>query len=304
MLPQNILLEKLKEITNNNEIIKIAVDINNLKIQGAKGVALESIRALEIYYSEKGLDEGFFKLLDLLQNLRPTQVITYNVLNIIKNTIDKKGDKIFEALRSKLSLAQEKINENLLKNILELGKNRITIMTHCHSSEEVKALIFAKQCGIDITAYVTETRPKYQGIKTAKELSKAGIKVKYIVDSAAGFYMKKADISLFGCDAIRREGVVNKIGTYMISLTSKEYDKEVWFVGDILKVDLRKEVIIEMRDPAEIIDPELLPGVEILNPAFDITPWKLIDRVITDVGTYKEYEHLKDEFDKVVSNII
>ncbi|HIP66543.1 MAG TPA: hypothetical protein EYH09_00230 [Candidatus Nanopusillus sp.] len=304
MLPTVILLEKIKDITDNNEIIKIAVDINNLKIQGAKEVALESIHALEIYYSEKGFDEGFFKLLNLLQNLRPTQVITYNVLNIIKKSIGKKGSSIFTILKSRLISAQEKINKNLLTNIIELGKNRLTIMTHCHSSEEIRALIFAKQYGIDISAYVTETRPKYQGIKTAKELAKAGVKVRYIVDSAAGFYMKKVDISLFGCDSIKREGIINKIGTYMISLVSKEHNKEVWFVGDILKVDLRKEVIIEMRDPTEIIDPELLPGVRILNPAFDITPWKLVDKVITDVGTYRKFVHLKNEFNRVINSII
>ncbi len=296
MIPENILKKKVLEITKNKTILDLILKINNLEIQGARNVALTSIDILEIYYSENGLDENFFKLAKLLKEIRPTQVITYNVVSIIEKSIEKKGISIFKELRDILYSAQEKIDLNLLKELINFGKNRITILTHCHSSEEIRALIFAKDYGIDLVVYVTETRPKYQGIKTAKELSEAGVKVKYIVDSAAGFYMRNVDLALFGCDAIRREGIINKIGTYMISLAAKDNNKEVWFIGDHLKIDLRKELIIEMRDSKEIIDPKLLPNVEILNPAFDLTPWRLIDKAITDLGVFGSFEELLSKF--------
>ncbi len=296
MIPENTLKKKVLEITKNKAILDLILKINRLEIQGAKNVALAAIDILEIYYSERGVDDNFFRLANLLKNLRPTQVITYNIISIIEKEIKKKGIDIFKELRDIIYSSQEKIDLNLLKELINFGKNRITIITHCHSSEEIKALIFAKKYGIDLTVYVTETRPKHQGIKTAKELSEAGIKVKYIVDSAAGFYMRKVDLALFGCDAIRKEGIVNKIGTYMIALAAKDNNKEVWFVGDHLKLDLRKELIIEMRDPKEIIDPKLLPNVEVLNPAFDLTPWKLIDKVITDLGVFDSFEKLLSKF--------
>lgn len=282
-----MLMQKSKEIK------KIISDIKKLRIQGAKNVAIAAIKALEIHEKNYGRNAAFYELADFLQKLRETQAIKYNVIEIIKRN---KDPRIYEKIIKSLENAQHEINENLFNEISELcGENKkITVITHCHSSEEIKSLIFAKEKGIKITAFVTETRPRYQGIKTAKELSDAGIKVKYIVDSASGLFMKNADLALFGCDAIRKEGIVNKIGTYLISLAAKDNNKPVYFVGDVFKIDLRDKLKIEMREREEVIKVEEFKNIEILNPAFDITPWKLVDKVITDAKTCKRFEEVKE----------
>lgn len=278
------------DFVEDEEVRKIISDIKKLKIQGAKNVALAALKALEIYEKKHGRTYGFLELANFLQKLRETQAIKYNVIEIIKKSPDR--ENVYEKTRKAIEASQQRINKNVFNELFKIGKS-MTIITHCRSSEEIKALIFAKERGLKINAFVTETRPRYQGLRTARELADAGIKVKYIVDSAAGLFMKHADLALFGCDAIREEGIVNKIGTYLIALAAKENDKEVFFIGDLFKTDLRKELRIEMREREEVIKVEEFKNIEILNPAFDITPWKLVSMLITDTKTCKSFEEVR-----------
>ena len=284
MIERNRLLKALKDITNDNNIIRRVMNINDLKVQGSRNVAIESLEIVKEFYKKEGYGKKLTELIDLLMNIRYTQSITYNVMHIVKKHIKEKGLAIIDELLKTIMDAPKNISKNFLKEILEFGYKDLTIMLHCHSSETTHSIISASKNGINIKAYVTETRPKMQGIITAKELLSNGIDVTYIVDSAAGYYMKYVDLFVSGIDSIREEGIVNKIGTYMMALAAKDNKKSVWFVGDYLKLDNRKDPYIEMRDPREIIDPNELKGAKILNPAFDITPWKLIDKVITDRG--------------------
>ena len=271
--------------------------INSLKIQGAKEVALASLNILENVLRKYGKDVKFYEMCDFLENLRPTAVVDYNVIEFVKNNANLED---IEMVRKYLRTSQNKINENMLEVI---GKYK-RIMTHCHSSEELKALVYAKKKGYDFEVYVTETRPKLQGLKSAKELLDNGIKVRYIVDSAAGYYMEKVDVCLFGSDAIRKEGIYNKIGTYMMSVVAKRHGKDVVFVGDMLKKDEREKVVMEMRPNDELLsksqarillnDEKFVENIDIENPAFDLTPWELVDYVVTDKGIFKDWESMKD----------
>ena len=156
-------------------------------------------------------------------------------------------------------------------------------MTHCHSGEALSVIKQAWKEKKKIKVYATETRPKEQGIKTANELSKLGIPVILIIDSAIGFFIKDVDIVIVGSDAIRKEGFVNKIGTYPLALVAKKHNKPFYVVGNTLKLDKRKKLIIEERSPDEIYK-EKIKTLEIKNPAFDLIPWKYVKRIITEKG--------------------
>ena len=182
---------------------------------------------------------------------------------------------------------------NTVKLISEIGADLIedgdVVLTHCHSKNVTEILKKAKRQGKDFKVIVTETRPKYQGIVTAKELSQAGINVIFCVDSAIGYVMKKVKKVLVGCDAILADGsVVNKIGTFPMAVMAKDFGVPVYVAGGTYKFDAEtafgKKEPIEQRDPKEVIDPKKLPGVEIINPAFDITPSHLIESLITERG--------------------
>ena len=155
-------------------------------------------------------------------------------------------------------------------------------MTHCHSGLAVAVLKHAWAAGRKISVIATETEPKHQGVKTARELADAGIPVTLIADSAVSFYMPHVDYVLLGSDALRLEGNVNKIGSLNVALAAREFGKPYYVAASTLKLDGRKKLEIEMRSPHEVYRD--MKGVKILNPAFDITPWKFVSRIITEKG--------------------
>ena len=77
---------------------------------------------------------------------------------------------------------------------------------------------------------------------------------------------------------------MNKIGSYMLAVLAAENNVPVYFVGELLKLDKRKKIVIEERNPGEVINPKKLPGVKIENPAFDVTPWQYVTGVLTEKG--------------------
>mgnify|MGYP006295932981 FL=1 len=173
----------------------------------------------------------------------------------------------------------------------------MTVHTHCHSSSAISVL---KKAGKfkKFTVVVDETRPKEQGIKTAKELSKIeNIEVILITDDAAGvalspFIEPNDDLVIVGCDAIREKGIINKIGTYLLAVAASEQNIPFYVAGSTLKYDKRNEVKIEQRPSSEVY--KKIKNVNIKNPAFDITPWKYITGVITEEGIKNPKQVLKE----------
>jgi ribose 1,5-bisphosphate isomerase len=104
-----------------------------------------------------------------------------------------------------------------------------------------------------------------------------------IIDSAVEYFIKDVDLVIVGCDAMRKEGIVNKIGTYPLAVVAKEHKKPFYVAGNTLKLDNRKKLVIEERSPHEIYV-EHMKTLQVKNPAFDVTPWKFVKRVITEKG--------------------
>jgi len=250
--------------------------IKSLEIQGAKEIAVESLKFLREYSKEKGFGKDFDRTAHLIEKARPTAVILHNCLEILRNN---KNAITIAKLINKLNQS----NKEIAKRGSRLIKDGYSIMTHCHSGEACAVIEQAWREGKKITIYATETEPKHQGIITAKELSRKGMHVYLIIDSAIEFFIKDVDVVIVGCDAIRKEGVVNKIGTYPMAVVAKEHKKPFYVVGNTLKIDKRKKLIIEERSPHEIYH-EHMKTLEIKNPAFDITPWKFVNRVVTEKG--------------------
>jgi len=246
--------------------------IKNLEIQGAKEIAIESLKFLKSFSKKNGFGKQFDIVCKRLNNTRPTAVVLHNCLEIIrKNKNIETIDKLLEFLSS------DKISNHGIKII----KKKSVIMTHCHSSEALSLIKKIKTKKV----FVTETEPREQGIKTAKELAKEKISTTLIIDSAKGFFMPEADCVIIGADALRKEGVVNKIGSYPLSVLAKEHGKQFFVVADTLKIDRRKKFEIEERPAREVY--KKIKGVKIRNPAFDITPWKFVTSVITEKGVFK-----------------
>ena len=260
---------------NINDIIS---RIKSVKIQGAKEIAIESLKFLRIYARKNGFGKKFFSVCDRLEKARPTAVVLHNCLNVIKR------EKTVESINRILRFLNE-VNEGIASKGRDLVKGKI--MTHCHSGEALAVIKKAWADGKKIEVYATETDPLEQGVKTANELAKAGIPVTIITDSAAGYFMPEMDCVIVGTDAMRKEGFVNKIGTYLLALAARDNRKPFYVVGDTMKIDRRRKIVIEERPVKEIYRELVRPvkkGVKVKNPAFDITPWKFVTRVITEKG--------------------
>ena len=205
----------------------------------------------------------------------------------------KKADEIsYSQLIQHFKKNQQIIN----KQVLKLIKNNLVIFTHCHSSSVVQALIYAKKKGKKFEVYNTETRPLYQGRKTANELRKAGIKVTMFVDSAAAIAIEKenrkdkihADLILFGTDAILKEGVINKVGSGMFAEIAHANKVPVYIIADSWKY--ARKIKLEQRDSKEIWDTK---KVLIKNPAFELIKRKYVTGIVSELGILSYGEFLR-----------
>ena len=274
-------------------------EIKSLKIQGAEAVALSSIEALKGEIKAKGEKsyDGLLVLIEktvkLLASSRPTEPLLRNCLNYVRYGFEKKKThKKMDAVK----LCDYVIShiEKSKKEIARIGEKKIgngtKVFTHCHSSTVVEILKLAKENGKDFIVYNTETRPAFQGRKTAKELSACGIKVYHMVDSAARIGLKNADIALIGSDAITSEGrVINKIGSELFSEIARRYDIPFYSCTNSWKMDPLSlygfDEPIEERKAGEVWS-DAPKGVTILNPAFEIIRSDLVTGIISELGVY------------------
>ncbi len=255
--------------------MSIYSDIKSIKIQGAENIAIKSLEYLHVFSRNHGFGREFKKECKKLLSIRPTAVVLKNVIDaLLKNPSEDAILRLHEKLKH--------VKLRIFQNFMRVIDNKSTIMTHCHSSDFTQSLVYAKKVGYNFIVYVTETRPKMQGLITARELKNAGIKVKYIVDSAARFYMRDVDMFMVGTDAMRSNGFINKIGTHLMALAAADAGKPTYVVGSLFKLDRRPSIKIEMRPGSEVTTEKF----DVLNPAFELTPWKYVKYVISDMGVF------------------
>ena len=257
---------------------KIVKNIKEVKIQGATNIAKSALQAYFLIPTISSKKK--------LISLRPTEPLLVNILN--------KKQPYNEILKH-FSNTLEKIN----KSVLKLIKSNEVIFTHCHSTSVVNALIYSKKKKKKFEVYNTETRPLYQGRKTARELKKAKIKVTMFVDSAAMIALtksqgtKKVDKVFLGADALLKNGVINKVGSAMFAKIAYENKIPVYVLSDSWKFS-SKNIKIEERDFHEVW--KKLPKnskIKIRNPAFEFVPKKYITKIVSEFGVLSYNDFLK-----------
>jgi ribose 1,5-bisphosphate isomerase len=257
---------------------RIAKRIKDLKIQGATNVAKAALKAYSLYPNNVAKR--------VLMHLRPTEPMLFHVLDLADKMPKEKILDHFEE-------AQNKINKNIFKII----KNNSVIFTHCHSTNVVKALIYARKNGKNFQVYNTETRPLFQGRRTAKELTRAGIKVTNFVDSATGIAlkgeqgMKKTNLVFLGADALLDDAIINKVGSGSISELAFMNKIPVYIIADSWKRST-KEITLEQRDFKEVWNPKTT-RIHIKNPAFEAIHPMYVRAIISELGILKYGAFLK-----------
>lgn len=297
----------------------IAEAIKNMKIRGAPllGAAAAYALALAVYHSKaKNRGELINELemaAEILRRTRPTAVNLFWALERILGKAKTFSGSVKELTAFVVEEAKQMADEDAEVNRL-IGKHGAElicdgdlILTHCNAGAlatveygtALGVIRAAWEQGKRIRVIATETRPKLQGARlTAYELKRDGIPVTLVTDNMVGYIMYKqlADKVIVGADRIVQDAVINKIGTFTIAVLAKEHKIPFYVAAPKSTFDLTRKsanVTIEERKPEEVthigsqrIAPE---GVDVLNPAFDITPLKYVTAIICESGIlYKE----------------
>ncbi|MFH1311229.1 MAG: hypothetical protein ABIH65_02380 [Nanoarchaeota archaeon] len=257
----------------------VAYDIKTIKIQGARNIAKAALKAYVLFSNKKSKK--------ILLNSRPTEPMMFYVLNLAEKGIP------YNKILKHFDEAQQSINNQVIKLI----KNRSIIFTHCHSTNIVNALIYSHKKGKKFEIYNTETRPLFQGKKTAKELSKAKIKTTFFIDSALDDALsgkqglKKPNLIFLGADALLKKGVINKIGSELIAKIAKLNKIPVYIIADSWKFS-KDKIPLEQRNINEVWD-KAPKNVKIKNPAFEFVDKKYITEIVTEFGLMKYGKFVK-----------
>ena len=278
-------------------------------VSGAFGMALAVLQSSS--ESLDGLLSDLEKAKKILFETRPTAVnLSWGLEKIME--VAKQGKTVSEIrdtiITKAKQMAEEDINTNkkMGKNGAELFHDNDTIMTHCNAGAlatvaygtALGVIRATKESGKNIKVIATETRPVQQGSRlTAFELKHDGIDVSLIPDTAVGYTMANGLVNgvIVGADRILQTGhVFNKIGTYQVATMAKQHNIPFYVAAPLSTFDLQnrpEDIIIEQRKASEVTgigDKRTAPdGINVINPAFDMTPPELISGIITENGIAK-----------------
>ncbi|TKX87970.1 ribose 1,5-bisphosphate isomerase [Halorubrum sp. SS5] len=233
-----------------------------------------------------------------LRETRPTAVSLPNALRYVLQRME--GDSVDRLRRSVVDASEAFVDQldRAQEDLGQVGANRLadgdTVMTHCHSTDALACIEAAVEQGKSISAVVKETRPRQQGHITAEQLRDAGVPVTLIVDSAARRYLDEVDHVVVGADSIAADGgVINKIGTSGLAVNARERGVPIMTAAQTIKLHPETltghTVEIEMRSEEEVIEPgtrDAIGEITVENPAFDVTPPRYMDAIVTEQGQF------------------
>ena len=308
---------------------QVANAIKTLIVRGAPAIGVSGAfgLGLAVLQSKANTKDELISDLETAKNIlfvtRPTAVNLGWGLEKIMN-VAKTGHSIEEIKELVISTAKKmadediEINKAMGKNGSVLFDDNDTIMTHCNAGAlatvaygtALGVIRATRESGKNIKVIATETRPVQQGSRlTAFELKHDGFDVSLIPDTAVGYSMANGlvDKVIVGADRIVRTcHVFNKIGTYQVAIMAKQHGIPFYVAAPLSTIDLitkAEDVIIEMRKGSEVTgigDKKTAPDdINVINPAFDMTPPELISGIITEKGIAKPpfRESIKKLFD-------
>lgn len=306
----------LEQVTIEIRDYRAATDaIHDMQVRGAPAIGVTAAYAVAMAASEfQAVDHsGFMARLKeagaQIEAARPTAVNLHwavrRMLQVAESVPDL--DQMADRLLAEAQRIQED-DEAINRRMGDLGKDLIpeggSVLTHCNAGAlataafgtAVGVIRASWEAGRRFEVFNTETRPFLQGARlTAWEFQQLGIPSTLIVDSAAGMLMRKGRIGcvITGADRIAANGdTANKIGTYSLAVLAKENGIPFYVAAPISTVDLSlasgDEIQIEERASVEVThfqgQPTAPVGVEALNPAFDVTPQRYIEVIVTENG--------------------
>lgn len=301
---------------------EVAAAIADMAIRGAPAIGAAAAFGLALAASCSEADEpaAFWADLEsaasMLKSSRPTAANLAWALEQVMaaGRAVSGGDpqavrQVIVEAAERLADADVEINRRMGAHGAALIPDGATVIHHCNTGAlatvdygtALGVIRCAHEGGKRVRVLVDETRPRLQGARlTAWELDQYGITYDIISDGAAGYFLRRGDVSavLIGADRVAANGdVANKVGSYMLALAANDNDVPFYCVVPTSTIDLGlpsgESIPIEERDPAEVLDLQV-DGERVApeasharNPAFDITPHRLVSAFVTEVGVLR-----------------
>ena len=315
MIDQRILPAEFKYISYT-KATEVADGIRDMVVRGAPaigcaaayGVALAALNLQDSTKDEfnKGMKDAFKEL----AQSRPTAINLFWAIDRMRkkmNELDVLPQEIAHILLEeahKIKREDIEINRAMGENGAKLLNDGARVLTHCNAGALATAghgtalgvIRSAVEAGKKISVIADETRPFLQGARlTAWEMVQENIPVTLISDNMSGYLMSNGEIDVIvvGTDRVAGNGdVANKIGTYMVAVLAKRHNIPFYVACPLSTIDRSitsgKDIPIEERPADEITGYRdcqwAAKGVDVRNPAFDVTPVELVTGLITENG--------------------
>lgn len=296
---------------------QVADAIRNMVVRGAPAIGVTAAMGIALGMrnskaeSVGELKQEFDQCCETIRKTRPTAVNLFWAIRRMQDKFELLRIRPLEQIKQALIEEAQRMHAEDIAANRAMGQFGATLMpasggvlTHCNAGAlatcgygtALGVIRAAVEQGKKIHVYADETRPFLQGSRlTAWELMKDGVPTTVISDNMAGAMMKAGKIGaiVVGADRIAANGdVANKIGTYTVAVLAKENHVPFYVAAPFSTIDLEtadgSKIPIEQRNPAEvthIAGKQMTPdGVQIENPAFDVTPAKYVTAIVTERG--------------------
>lgn len=280
--------------------------ILRLVVRGAPAIGISAAYGVCLAGRDATRDD-FLLAADHLATSRPTAVNLFWALDRIRGVIAGHSDDetLYQRLVEESQLIHDE-DRQMCRNIGRNGAGQLadckTVLTHCNAGglatsmwgTALAPIYHLHENGTTLRVFADETRPLLQGSRlTAWELSQAGIPVTVLTDSMAGSLLRtgQVDAVIVGADRITAGGdVANKIGTYPLAVMANRHNVPFYVAAPTNTFDMSivdgNDIPIEQRGRDEVVNPHGHPiapeGVDVYNPAFDVTPAELVTAIITE----------------------
>lgn len=301
-----------------------------MRVRGAPLIGVSGAWAVALAAKENPANDALLKACDVIAKTRPTAVnLQWAVSRMLSVLLPRDPSLRFEAAwKTAQEMTQEDVltcraigdaGMGIISSLYSKLRRPVNILTHCNAGwlatvdygTALSPIYFAFERGTPVHVWVDETRPRNQGLLTAWELRQQGVPHTIIADNAGGELMQQGEVDLVivGADRITRRGdVANKIGTYLKALAAADNEVPFYVAAPYSTIDWklsdgRREIPIENRSAAEVLtvrgidaagedaSVQIAPADEAAaNPAFDVTPSRLVTGIITERGVFAPHE--------------
>jgi methylthioribose-1-phosphate isomerase len=296
---------------------QVADVIRNMVVRGAPAIGVSAAMGIALGVKNSKAENGgdlkreFDVICDVMGKTRPTAVNLFWAIKRMQAKFEMLRVRPLAQIKQALVEEAQRMHAEDIAANKAMGRHGASLMpesggvlTHCNAGAlatcgygtALGVIRAAVELGKNIHVYADETRPFLQGSRlTAWELMKDGIPTTVISDNMAGAMMKQGKINaiVVGADRIAANGdVANKIGTYSVAVLAKEHGIPFYVAAPLSTVDFETPdgsgIPIEQRDGKEvthIAGRQMVPdGVDVENPAFDVTPAKYVTAIVTERG--------------------